>query len=423
MTPPDDTVLEQGIAPLEQRIAPAADPKVMAAARERAAPIVAALMEDERRAAARMAPLFGSYMERLRDAGLPVTRGSLHIRQLHPQLAARSLVWTQETGETTELGHAYSIQSQENYLASPIRAIRDGGGPIRRRLERAGRAVEFPILEELESRGYTDYTMRPLVFSGGNRNAISLAADRPGGFSDPDLAVLDATLPAFAAVAELQQLRRTARDLLNTYVGPNTGERIFSGAVKRGDGEVIHAVLWYCDLRGFTALAAKLPLPEVLALLDAYFDAIAEPVVERGGEILKFMGDAMLVIFPCEQRENAVCEACDVALAAAEAAVKRVSALNDSHRLENGMTIECGVAAHVGEVMYGNIGAADRLDFTVIGHAVNLVARLAALCAELDRSIVISDAVARMSRRELLSLGQHELRGIDAPQEAFTILR
>jgi adenylate cyclase len=265
--------------------------------------------------------------------------------------------------------------------------------------------------------------MRPLVFSGGNRNAISLATDRPGGFSDPDLAVLDATLPAFAAVAELQQLRRTARDLLNTYVGPNTGERIFSGEVKRGDGEVIHAVLWYCDLRGFTALAEKLPLPEVLALLDAYFDAIAEPVVERGGEILKFMGDAMLAIFPCEQRENAVCDACDGALAAAEEAVKRVSALNDSHRLENGMTIECGVAVHVGEVMYGNIGAADRLDFTVIGHAVNLVARLAALCAELDRPVVISDAVARASRRELLSLGQHQLRGIDAPQEAFTILR
>jgi len=417
MTPPaDDITLKPGIAPT-------AESKITAAARERAAPIVAALMEDERRAAARMAPLFDSYMGRLRDAGFPVTRGSIHIRQLHPQLAARSLVWNLETGETTELGHAYSIQSQENYLASPIRVIREGGGPIRHRLERAGCAAAFPILEELESRGYTDYTMRPLIFSGANRNAISLATDQPGGFSEPDLAMLDATLPAFAAVAELQQLRRTARDLLNTYVGPNTGERIFSGAVKRGDGEVIHAVLWYCDLRGFTALAEKMPLPEVLTLLDAYFDAIAGPVVDRGGEILKFMGDAMLAIFPYEQRENAVSDACDGALAAAEEAVKRVSALNHSHRLENGMTIECGVAVHVGDVMYGNIGAADRLDFTVIGHAVNLVARLAALCAELDRSIVISDAVAQASRRELLSLGQHELRGIDAPQEAFTILR
>ena len=265
--------------------------------------------------------------------------------------------------------------------------------------------------------------MRPLAFSGGTPNAISIATGRPGGFSEPDLAMLDATLPAFAAVAELQQLRRTARDLLNTYVGPNTGERIFSGEVKRGDGEVIHAVLWYCDLRGFTTLAEKQPLPDVLALLDAYFDAIAQPVVARGGEILKFMGDAMLAIFPCEQRESVACDASEQALAAAEEAVQRVSALNDSHRPKNGMTIECGVSVHIGEMMYGNIGAADRLDFTVIGHAVNLVARLAALCAELDRPIVISDAVARLARRELLSLGRFELKGVDALQEAFTILR
>ena len=410
MTPPDDTALQQGISPTVH-------------SEDTAAPIVAWLMNEERLSASRMAPLVTHFMQRLREVDLPVTRGSLHIRQLHPQLASRSLIWNLETGETKELGHAYSIQSQKTYEASPIRVMREGGGPIRRCLERADCPTDFPVLRDLKARGFTDYTMRPLVFSGGALNAISLATDRPGGFSEPDLVLLDATLPALAAVVELQHLRRTARDLLNTYVGPNTGERIFSGAIKRGDGEVIHAVLWYCDLRGFTALAEKLPLADVLALLDAYFDAIAKPVVDRGGEILKFMGDAMLAIFPCEAAEAAVRDASDGALAAAEEAVKGVSALNDSHRPEDGMTIECGVAVHIGEMMYGNIGAADRLDFTVIGHAVNLVARLAALCAELDRAIVISDAVARVLRRKLLSLGQHELRGIDAPQEAFTILR
>ena len=414
MTPPNDSAPGQSLtAPTDLKVAVAA----------RAAPIVAALMEIERRAAARMAPLFDSFVGHLRAAGLPISRASLHIWQLHPQFAARSLVWNLDSGETTELGHAYSIQSQNQYLTSPVRVIREGGGPIRRRLERAGCPAEFPILEELQERGFRDYTIRPLIFSGDTRNAISIATDRPGGFSEADLAVLDATLPAFAAVAELQQLRRTARDLLNTYVGPNTGERIFSGAVKRGDGEIIHAVLWYCDLRGFTALAEKQPLAEVLALLDAYFDAIAQPVVARGGEILKFIGDAMLVMFPCEPREQAVCGACDLALEAAEEAVQRVCALNDTHRPKDGTTIECGVAVHVGEVMYGNIGAADRLDFTVIGHAVNLVARLSKLCADLDQAILISDAVAGMSRRELVSLGQHQLKGIGALQEIFTILR
>jgi adenylate cyclase len=418
MTSPDDS------SPRQDSVRAPADPKIAAAARERAAPIVAALMEDERRAAARMAPLFDSYIGRLREAGLSIDRASLHIWQLHPQLAARSLVWDlAQGGETTEMSYDRSIQSSDIYLASPIRAIREGGGPIHRRIEQPDCPLDFPILDDLKAQNFTDYTMRPLAFSGGTPNAISIATGRPGGFSEPDLAMLDATLPAFAAVAELQQLRRTARDLLNTYVGPNTGERIFSGAIKRGDGEVIHAVLWYCDLRGFTALAEKQPLPDVLALLDAYFDAIAQPVVARGGEILKFIGDAMLVIFPCEADQDAICTACDLALEAAVEAVERVRALNDTHRPADGTTIECGVAVHVGEVMYGNIGAADRLDFTVIGHAVNLVARLSKLCADLDRAVLISSAVAAMSRRELASLGQHELKGIDALQEVFTIVR
>jgi len=388
---------------------------------ERTAPIVAALMGVERRAAARMAPLFAAYMGHLREAGLPITRGSLHFQQLHPQFSARSLIWNLDSGETTELGHEYSIQDQNQYLDSPVRVIHETRTPIRRCIEQPDCRLDFPILTELKARGFTDYSMRPLLFSGEIPNAISIATDRSGGFSEPDLEVLDATLPAFAAVAELQQLRRTARDLLNTYVGPNTGERIFSGEIRRGDGEIIHAVLWYCDLRGFTTLTEKQPLPEVLALLDAYFDAIAQPLVARGGEILKFMGDAMLAIFPCEQAEQAMCDACDAALAAAEEAVERVRSLNDSHRPENGMTIECGVAVHIGDVMYGNIGAVDRPDFTVIGHAVNLVARLATLCADLETAIVISDAVSHMSGRELVSLGHHQLKGIDAPQEAFTI--
>lgn len=416
MTPPDDSAPAGAVPSASGR-------KVAAAARERAAPIVTALMEDDRYAAARMAPLFDSYMRRLRDAGLPVTRGSLHIRQLHPQLASRSLVWDLEAGGAQELGYERSIHSQDMYLSSPIRVIHEGADLIRRQLECEGCPVEFPVLEELKARGFSDYVMRPLIFSGGARNAISIATDRPGGFSDADLAVFDATLSTFAAVAELQHQRRTARDLLNTYVGPHTGERIFRGEVHRGDGEIIHAVLWYSDLRGFTALAEKQPLKQVLALLNAYFDAVAQPVVARGGEILKFVGDAVLAIFPCEQRENAVCDACDLALDAALEAVQRVCALNETHRPEDGMMIECGVAVHVGEVMYGNVGAADRLDFTVIGHAVNLVAHLSDLCAELDKSIVVSDAVARMSRRELVSLGRHELKGVDQLQEAFTIVR
>ncbi len=374
-----------------------------AEAEARAQPIVAWLLQEER----------------LRAAGLPVARASLHIQQLHPQLASRSLVWDRESGGTVELGHEHSIQSREMYLASPVRVIREGGGPLRRCLAEPGCALDFPILEELKARGLSDYTMRPLVFSSGTRNAVSFATDRPGRFSEPDIAVLDATLPAFAAVVELQQVRRTARDLLSIYVGPNTGERIFSGAIQRGKGEIIHAVIWYCDLRGFTALSETEPLQEVIALLNDCFDRMAEPVVKEGGEILKFIGDAMLAIFPCETKPEQLCDAADTALAAAEAAVAGIDALNEDRKGAGKAPVQCGVALHVGEVMYGNIGAADRLDFTVVGPAVNLVTRLEPLCASLDHPVIVSARLANASRRAFRSLGRHALKGIAEPQEAL----
>ena len=402
-------------------MAPLNDITTTAESERRARPIVAWLMDEERPMAARMAFLFDRFVRRLRDAGLPVTRASLHIRELHPQLSARSLVWDRDSGGAVELGHEYSIQSRDIYAASPIRAIREGGGPIRRRIGRPGCPFDFPILGDLKQRGMTDYSIRPLVFSGGNRNALSIATDSPGGFADPDLAVLDAVLPAFAAVTELQQLRRTARDLLSTYVGPNTGERIFKGEIRRGQGEIIHAVIWYCDLRGFTALSETEPLEDVIALLNDYFDRMAEPVVARGGEILKFIGDAMLAIFPCEANERALCEACDGAVTAAEAALANVETLNRARTAQGKPPVRCGVAVHVGKVMYGNIGAADRLDFTVIGPAVNLVSRLDQLGTELGQAIVISSPAAGASRREFRSLGRHKLKGIAEPQEAFTL--
>ena len=200
-----------------------------------------------------------------------------------------------------------------------------------------------------------------------------------------------------------------------------TSERIFSGAIKRGDGERIYAVLWYSDLRGFTALSETAPLDEVIVLLDDYFDAIAQPVVERGGEILKFIGDAMLAIFLCETKEGAVCDACDAALDAAEAAIAGLDALNAARAAQGKAPVHCGIAVHVGEVMYGNIGAADRLDFTVIGPAVNLVNRLEHLCAELGHPIVVSAAISRVAQREFRSLGRHALKGIAETQEAFTL--
>ncbi|HEY5598352.1 MAG TPA: adenylate/guanylate cyclase domain-containing protein [Kiloniellales bacterium] len=397
---------------------PAAMPGEAAA---RAAPIVDWLINGERIKPGRMVPLLERYAKHLVEAGVPLERVSLHIQQLHPQLAARSLVWEANIGNATELDHEHSARHAQTYLTSPVRLIFEGGQAIRRRLADPNCPMDFPILTDLKDAGMTDYAILPIVVSGGQAHSISVGTRKPGGFSEADLAVLNATLPAFAAVLELQQLRRTARDLLSTYVGPNTGERIFSGAIRRGDGEIIHAVVWYCDLRGFTAISECLPLPDVITLLNNCFDRMAQPVVANGGEILKFIGDAMLAIFPCDAGADAVCAAADAALTAAETAVAGVAALNGDLEKRGGPLVHCGVAIHVGEVMYGNVGAADRLDFTVIGPAVNLVTRMEPLCAQLDQSIVVSRGLARTAQRKFRSLGKHAFKGIAEVQEVFAL--
>jgi adenylate cyclase len=366
-------------------------------------------------------PLLERYAKRLVEAEVPLDRVSLHIRQLHPQLLARSLIWDGDSGRADEMKHEHSARYEPGYLASPVKPLFEGGSGIRRRLAAADCPLDFPILRDLKEAGFADYAILPITVSGGGNNAISIATRASGGFKDGEIATLKATLPAFAAILELQQLRRTARDLLSTYVGPNTGELIFSGAIRPGDGEIIHAVVWYCDLRGFTALSECLPLPDVITLLNKCFDRMAQPVVAHGGEILKFIGDSILAIFPCPTGADAVCTAADSAIAAAEAAVAAVAALNAEPGAADGPLVHCGVAVHVGEVMYGNIGAADRLDFTVIGPAVNLVTRMEPLCAQLEQSIVVSGPLARASRRRFRSLGQHTFKGIAKPQEVFTL--
>ena len=387
----------------------------------RAAPVIDWLIHSERIKPGRMVPLLERYAKHLVMAGLPVARVSLHIRQLHPQLAARSLVWECERGTALETAFEHSARHQPSYQASPVKSIFEGGPAVRRRLADPNCALDFPILQDFKDAGQTDYMILPIQVSGGGASAISIATRAPGGFQDIDIATLEATLPAFGAILELQQLRRTARDLLSTYVGPTAGELIFSGAIRRGNGEIIHAVLWYGDLRGFTALSESLPLPEVITLLNNCFDEMAKPVVANGGEILKFIGDAILAIFPCDAGPDAVCAAADAAIIAAEAAVAGVAALNQDLVNTGAAPVHCGVAIHVGEVMYGNVGSADRLDFTVIGPAVNLVTRMEPLCAQLDQSIVVSGSLARASRRKFQSLGKHKFKGITKAQEVYTL--
>ncbi len=404
-----------------EEIDPQAAPSIDAEAHARIRPVVDWLMEQRLRTL-RATFLFDGVCRELRACGLPIERVSLSTGQLHPQFAARTIMWDAQAGGAVELGRPHSTQDHPGYLNSPIKAIHDGASCLRRCLCEPDCPLDFPVLAELRDKGYTDYWTGPVHYHGGQINVISIATRRPEGFADLDIAMLRAVLPALGAVMELDYRRNTARGLLDTYLGPRTGARVLSGAVQRGDGEIINAVLWFCDLRGFTRLSEELPLDRVLDLLNDYFDIMSKEVAAHGGEVLKFIGDAMLAAFPIGDRLESKRESCESALSAALEALERVAQRNLARTAEGLVEIRCGIALHVGDVLYGNVGAVDRLDFTVIGPAVNLAARLEALSIGLDQPLVLSAPFAAICERRYRSLGRHQLKGVAEPQEAYTLV-
>ena len=252
----------------------------------------------------------------------------------------------------------------------------------------------------------------------GSHKALSFATKRAGGFDRDELALFEAMIPAVAFNLEVQALRRTARTLLDTYVGQQSGGRVLEGQIRRGAGETIRAALVYADLRGFTAMSEATEPAVVITALDAWFDRIAGAVHAFGGEVLKFIGDGVLAIFPVIETPAAACDAALRAITAARAGMAHL----DAERAARGQPpLPFGAALHLGEILWGNIGAADRLDFTAIGSAVNLVSRLEGLCRPLGHSVLISGAVAAETRTALVPLGEHELRGIAAPCAVFTL--
>lgn len=388
--------------------------------RRRTADIIGWVL-DERLRTPRSDALLHGLAWRLLDAGLPVDRATLHIRELHPQFRGRTLFWYPQCREVEEVVRAHGIEHEKAYTASPLAAMDAENSSIRRCLE-AGCPRDFPILEELAAEGYTDYCMLRVPASLDRDLGLSFATKRPGGFSDDELAATERLLPAFGTAVEVCEMRRTARLLLSTYLGHTAGERVLNGTIRRGDGEVIHAVLWLSDLHGFTELAETASLGETIGTLNAFFDCMAEPLQARGGEILKFIGDGMLAIFPCEPGADETCRAADNALETAEEALARLDALNADRPGAGQPALEAGIALHIGEVKYGNIGASDRLDFTVIGHAVNLVTRLQDLATGRDRRIVVSEKLAGYSARSFQDLGAHAFKGIATPQRALALV-
>ena len=357
---------------------------------------------------------------RLLAAGLPLYRATVGVRVLHPQLIGVNLVW-RRGAEVERIYRAHGTEQTSAYLDSPVRVLYEGAAALRRRLDGPDPQLDFPILKELRAEGATDYVAMAMPDMEGQPAGVTWASDRPGGFTTADLTLLWDILPILSLVVEVHKVRRLAANLLDFYLGHQTGQRVLQGVVKRGELETIHAALWYCDLRGSTAMSDTLPFVELIELLNAYFEAVAEPVMARGGEVLKFIGDAMLAIFPLDRERDD--EGVRLAMEAALEALRNVERINGVRAAEGKRTFRLGIALHIGDVGYGNIGAPTRLDFTVIGQAVNKVVRIETLSKALDRPLLISSEFARRSTCPLVSLGFHPLRGISEPEEIFACSR
>ena len=349
--------------------------------------------------------------------GLTLRRVHVGIRSTHPEVAARTVIWERGSEGTTLIDHGYGLQLSEDYLNSPVRLIHEGAGAFRRRLEGPEVVRDFPVLDDLIAQGCTDYVIMPLTFSSGQANFISWATDRPGGFTVGELTLLYDLLPLIALRVEIETTRQNMQTLLTTYLGREPARRVLAGSVRRGQVESIRAAIWISDLRAFTRLSDRVPIRQVVAILNDYFEVIARAVEAHGGEILKFTGDGILAIFNAGPSSR---EDCESALAAAREALARLESDNAERSAEGLPEILTGIGLHLGDLVFGNIGSRDRLDFTVIGPAVNETGRVETLCKVLERPLLVSASFAEAVGTDgLQSLGFHVLRGVSTPREIF----
>jgi adenylate cyclase len=359
--------------------------------------------------------LFEAFCTELQRRGSVINRSSLGLEGLDPEIGGMRYTWEDNIVRHTSVPRAGVVQSP-SYQNSPMKIVDESGKPFRQRI----RDIQaMPLLEELRLTGATDYAMFPMPFIDTTRSAvISYSTGAADGFSDVELGALETATNLFGPYAERQVLRQIAADLLDVYVGPHTGRRIIEGHVERGDVEMIEAAIWLADLRGFTRRSESAAIKDVLKGLNAWLEAMVTPIHDHDGEVLKFIGDAILAIFPTS-RERSGRVACEAALAAAQDACRQVDEVNRVRAEKKRWPLEFGLSLHFGEVVYGNIGAPRRLDFTVIGAAVNRASRLQDMSKQLQRRVIISGTFAGYIKDSLTPLGIHRLRDVAEPQSIY----
>jgi adenylate cyclase len=366
-------------------------------------------------------------------AGLGLTRGLAFSDTLHPIYEGRGFRWKKDgavdeaLSDIVDYGRTTAGEAAASWQSTPFyRLLTSGDDELRRRL-REGDNAEFPLLRELASEGNTDYVAFVHRFAHESRIGeidgvySHWATNQPDGFSDGDLAALRKLVPSLALAVKCGTLARIAETLVETYLGRDAGRRVLSGRIQRGVAEWINAAMWFSDLRGYTTITDSAAPQEIIPLLNDYAEAVISAVHDAGGDVLKLIGDAVLAVFNAED----TAEACRSALRAEAKLRERVTELNRRRAAEGRPVTTVYLGLHVGDAFYGNIGSAERLDFTVVGPAVNEVSRIASMCRSVDRPVLVSSdfaaATPEPERSALVSVGRYALRGVGRPQDLFTL--
>ncbi|MBZ3695372.1 adenylate/guanylate cyclase domain-containing protein [Phyllobacterium calauticae] len=354
------------------------------------------------------------FCERIAAAGLPIARVHLTFSMLHPLYDALGFTWQRSSGLVVEGYRHNAGEKPERFLLSPYYYLLCNNlEHVRRRIDADG-PHEFPIFDELKKQGVTDYLAFVQPFSGESTQGMmgSWSTDSSAGFSESMIGALLKLQNHLAVAAKMAVLGKLADNMLTTYLGGNAGKRVLNGQIRRGDGETIRAALVMGDMRQSTMLAEREGRQAYIDTLNHFFDAIAAPFNRGGGEILSFMGDGFLAVYPCGRHKDASKVACQAALSAVFKAQARVAELNRDRRKDGLSDIRYGIGLHVGNVMFGNVGLKDRLTFSAFGSAVNEVQRLQGLTKKYSREIVASQAFANYCGGDWTTLGEEKLRGV-----------
>lgn len=374
--------------------------------------------------------LLREFCERCDAAGLPLARALVVIDTLHPVHEGTVFRWRNDDVEeqaATQYGRTTEGEAAASWQRSPFyHLLQTGGEELRRRIA-FGDPIDFPFIQEMKDAGHTDYVVFVYRFASGaaigEMDCVysGWSTRHPDGFAEADIVALRRLVPALGLAMKSAAQARIADTLVEVYLGRDAGRRVIQGRIQRGVADRIGAALWFSDLRSYTTITDSAPPGEIIPLLNDYAEAVITAIHEAGGDVLKLIGDGTLALF----RADDAAEATRRALAAEQILRARLHELNERRRAEERPTTSVYIGLHVGEVFYGNIGSDERLDFTVVGPAVNETSRIASMCRSVDRPMLVSadfaDALPPGERARLVSVGRFALRGVGRAKELFTL--